>query len=74
MVIGSEDFIRNFPPMSAVGGRQHPEQGALLNPGSGGGGTGCADGGNGSGAARAAWWRGVSGRAARQVPASRHII
>ena len=38
LVTGTADFIRNFPPMSAVGARQHPQQGPLLS-GSGGGGT-----------------------------------
>ena len=32
----SPDFIRNFPHMSAVGARQHPQQGPHLVPGSSG--------------------------------------
>ena len=36
LVSGSADFIRHFPPMSAVGARQHPQQSTLLS-GSGGG-------------------------------------
>ena len=46
LVTGTADFIRNFPPMSAAGTRQHPQQGPLLSS-SGGGGDG---GGDGSGA------------------------
>jgi len=42
----SADFIRHFPHMSAVGARQHPQQGPLLDPGSGGGSDG-GDGGSG---------------------------
>ena len=38
LVTSTADFIRNFPPMSAVGARQHPQQGPLLSC-SGGGGT-----------------------------------
>ena len=41
----SADFLRHFPPMSAVGARQHPQQGPLLA--STGGGSG--DGGSGDG-------------------------
>jgi hypothetical protein len=37
LVSGSADFLRHFPPMSAVGARQHPQQGPLVS-GSGGGG------------------------------------
>ena len=40
----SADFIRHFPHMSAVGARQHPQQGPLLEPGSGGGGGGGGEG------------------------------
>jgi hypothetical protein len=53
LITGSADFIRHFPPMSAVGARQHPQQGPLLS-GSGGGDSG-GGGGNvepGGGAAR----------------------
>ena len=39
MVTATPDFIRNFPPMSAAGARQHPQQGSLLN-GSCSGGSG----------------------------------
>jgi hypothetical protein len=46
----SADFIRHFPHMSAVGTRQHPQQGPLLDPGTGGGGS--SGDGNGSGSAR----------------------
>ncbi len=60
------DFIRHFPHMSAVGARQHPQQGPLLNPGSGGGGDsgGGSDGGSSPGSsARPAsgllWPRGI---------------
>ncbi len=45
LITGSADFIRHFPPMSAAGTRQHPQQGPLLS--SSGGGSG---GGDGSGA------------------------
>ncbi|MFN9872300.1 MAG: hypothetical protein ACK55E_12790 [Cyanobacteriota bacterium] len=45
LVTGTADFIRNFPPMSAAGTRQHPQQGPLLSSPGGGG-----DGGDGSGA------------------------
>jgi hypothetical protein len=44
LITGTADFIRHFPPMSAAGTRQHPQQGPLLNSSSGGG-----DGGDGSG-------------------------
>jgi hypothetical protein len=43
LVTGTADFIRNFPPMSAAGTRQHPQQGPLLSS-SGGGGDGGRDG------------------------------
>jgi hypothetical protein len=43
----SPDFVRHFPHMSAVGTRQHPQQGPLLDPGSGGGSG--SDGGDGGG-------------------------
>jgi hypothetical protein len=45
LITGTADFIRHFPAMSAMGARQHPQQGPLLS-GSGGGG----DGGDGSSA------------------------
>jgi hypothetical protein len=45
----SADFIRHFPHMSAVGTRQHPQQGPLLDPGSGGGGDGGGGGSDGGG-------------------------
>jgi hypothetical protein len=61
LIIGSADFIRHFPPMSAVGARQHPQQGPLLS-GAGGGGSG-GDGETGGGATRPAtgllWPRGI---------------
>ena len=44
LISGTADFIRHFPPMSAAGTRQHPQQGPLLNSSGGGG-----DGGDGSG-------------------------
>jgi hypothetical protein len=43
LITGTADFIRNFPPMSAAGTRQHPQQGPLLSSSGGGG-----DGGDGS--------------------------
>ena len=43
LITGTTDFIRYFPHMSALGARQHPQQGPLLS-GSGGG-----SGGNGGG-------------------------
>ena len=48
LITGTADFIRHYPPMSAMGARQHPQQGPLLsnNPG-GGGGTGGGEGGTG---------------------------
>ena len=49
----SADFIRHFPHMSAVGTRQHPQQGPLLDSGSGGGG-GDSGGGSPGGSARPA--------------------
>jgi len=49
LVTGTADFIRNFPPMSAVGARQHPQQGPLLS-GSAGGAGGSGDGGSTGGA------------------------
>jgi hypothetical protein len=42
MVTATADFIRHFPALSAVGARQHPQQGPLLS-GSGGGGSGGGD-------------------------------
>jgi hypothetical protein len=45
LITGTADFIRNFPPMSAAGTRQHPQQGPLLSSSGGGG-----DEGDGSGA------------------------
>jgi hypothetical protein len=60
LVSGSADFIRHFPPMSAVGARQHPQQGPLLDPSSGGERNG---GGNGSDSGRPStgllWPRGI---------------
>jgi hypothetical protein len=41
LITGTADFIRHFPPMSAAGTHQHPQQGPLLNSsGDGGGGDG----------------------------------
>jgi hypothetical protein len=64
LITGTADFIRHFSAMSAMGTRQHPQQGPLLT-GSGGGGSG-GGGGNGEtggGAARPAtgllWPRGT---------------
>lgn len=45
----SADFIRHFSYMSALGAPQHPQQGPLIEMGSGGGGGGNADGGDGTG-------------------------
>jgi len=65
LVSGSADFIRHFPHMSAVGARQHPQQGPLLSGSGGGGGDpGGGDGtGSGSGSGRPSsgllWPRGV---------------
>jgi hypothetical protein len=65
LITGSADFIRHFPPMSAVGARHHPQQGPLLS-GSGGGGSGGGGGGGGDLAAYARpdsgllWPRGLS--------------
>jgi len=42
LITGTADFIRHFPPMSAVGTRQHPQQGPLLS--SSGGSSGGGDG------------------------------
>ena len=42
LITGTPDFIRYFPPMSAAGTKQHPQQGLLLS-GSGGGGSGGGD-------------------------------
>ncbi|MCX5969731.1 MAG: hypothetical protein NTV57_19285 [Cyanobacteria bacterium] len=39
LITATADFIRHFPPMSAMGARQHPQQGPLLSS-SGGGDTG----------------------------------
>ncbi len=50
LITGTADFIRHFPPMSAMGARQHPQQGPLLSgSGGGGGGTGGGSGGGGTG-------------------------
>ena len=64
LVTGTADFIRNFPPMSAVGARQHPQQGPLLSgSGGGGGGTGGGGGETGGGPTRPStgllWPRGI---------------
>jgi hypothetical protein len=66
LITSTADFIRHFPPMSAMGARQHPQQGPLLSgSGGGGGGTGGGSGGGGTGggATRPAtgllWPRGV---------------
>jgi hypothetical protein len=45
LITGTADFIRHFPPMSAAGTRQHPQQGPLLSSSGGGG-----NGSDGSGA------------------------
>jgi len=53
LITGNADFIRHFPHLSAVGARQHPQQGPLLDSGTGGGGSGGGGGdSNGSGSAR----------------------
>ena len=31
LITGRADFIRHFPPLSAMGARQHPQQGPLLS-------------------------------------------
>jgi hypothetical protein len=64
LVSGSANFIRHFPPMSAVGARQHPQQGPLLSGSSGGGGgVGGGGGETRGGATRPAtgllWPRGI---------------
>ncbi len=58
------DFVRNYPAMSAVGARQHPQQGPLLSgSGSGGTGGGGSGGSGGGGSGRPSsgllWPRGV---------------
>ena len=58
------DFVRNYPAMSAVGARQHPQQGPLLSgSGSGGSGGGEPGGSGGGGSGRPSsgllWPRGV---------------
>lgn len=58
------DFQRHFPPMSAAGTRQHPQQGPLLDSsGGGGGGDNGGDTGGGSASSRPSsgllWPRGV---------------
>ncbi|MEI7951959.1 MAG: hypothetical protein WCH37_04680, partial [Synechococcaceae cyanobacterium ELA182] len=65
LITGTADFIRHYPPMSAMGALQHPQQGPLLSS-SGGGGGGGGSGGSGEtggGATRPAtgllWPRGV---------------
>ena len=64
LITATADFIHHVPAMSAMGARQHPQQGPLLS-GSGGGGSG-GGGGNGEtggGATRPAtgllWRRGT---------------
>jgi hypothetical protein len=63
LISSTADFIRHFPPMSAVGARQHPQQGPLLSGSGGGGGESGDGGGTGGGAARPAtgllWPRGM---------------
>ena len=65
LITGTADFIRHYPSMSAMGARQHPQQGPLLSGSGGGGGTGGGSGGGGTGggATRPAtgllWPRGV---------------
>ena len=50
LITSTADFIRHFPAMSAMGARQHPQQGPLLSgSGGGGGGTGGGGGGGGTG-------------------------
>jgi hypothetical protein len=51
LITGTADFIRHFPPMSAMGARQHPQQGPLLAR-TGGGGNGGGGGKTGGIAAR----------------------
>jgi len=64
LITGTADFIRHFPAMSAMGARQHPQQGPLLSGSGGeGGGSGGGQGETGGGATRPAtgllWPRGV---------------
>ena len=63
LITGTADFIRHFPPMSAVGTRQHPQQGPLLSGSGGGGGGSGGDGETGGGVTRPAtgllWPRGI---------------
>jgi len=40
LITGTADFIRHYPPMSAMGARQHPQQGPLLSSSGGSGGDG----------------------------------
>jgi hypothetical protein len=49
LITSTADFIRHFPAMSAMGARQHPQQGPLLSGSGGGGGTGGGNGGGGTG-------------------------
>ncbi|MCX5969619.1 MAG: hypothetical protein NTV57_18700 [Cyanobacteria bacterium] len=63
LITGTADFIRHYPPMSAMGARQHPQQGPLLLSSGGGGEGGGGSGETGGGATRPAtgllWPRGV---------------
>ena len=63
LITGTADFIRHYPPMSAMGARQHPQQGLLLSSSGGGGGGSGGGGETGGGATRPAtgllWPRGT---------------
>jgi hypothetical protein len=63
LITGTADFIRHFPAMSAIGARQHPQQGPLLSSSGGGGEGGGGSGETGGGAARPStgllWPRGL---------------
>ncbi|MCX5969696.1 MAG: hypothetical protein NTV57_19090 [Cyanobacteria bacterium] len=63
LITATADFIRHFPAMSAMGARQHPQQGPLLSSSGGGGDGGGGSGETGGGATRPAtgllWPRGL---------------
>jgi hypothetical protein len=63
LITGTTDFIRHYPPMSAMGARQHPQQGLLLSSSGGSGSGGGGSGETGGGATRPAtgllWPRGT---------------
>ena len=59
LITGTADFIRHFPPMSAMGARQHPQQGPLLNSTGGGGDSGDGSAGLARPTSGLLWPRGV---------------